>query len=212
MQDGSQIRSPGLRALALTGVVGLHAAALWGLSLQAQNVIPPKSGDPLYVSFVLPRPEPVQPAPALPPAPPRRPELRRIIAAPRPAPAPEPVLVEEPPPATPPQQFAAAAPQAEPAPAPLEPPRFDMSYLDNPAPAYPAMSRKLGEEGQVLLRVLVGVSGEALKVEIDRSSGYGRLDDAAVRAVRRWRFVPARRGDEAVQGWALVPIVFEQKS
>lgn len=96
-----------------------------------------------------------------------------------------------------------------PAPAPVEPPRFDMAYLRNPAPAYPAISRRMREEGRVLLRVLVSAAGAAEDVELRASSGSERLDRAAMDAVRRWRFAPARRGVDAVAAWALVPIVFQ---
>lgn len=90
----------------------------------------------------------------------------------------------------------------------IVPPRFDAEYLDNPRPAYPAMSRRLGEEGRVLLRVLVGGEGRAREVQLKESSGFARLDQAAREAVLRWRFVPARRGGEAVEGWVLVPVGF----
>lgn len=90
----------------------------------------------------------------------------------------------------------------------IAPPRFDADYLDNPRPAYPAMSRRLGEEGKVLLRVLVGSEGRAHEVQLKEGSGFARLDQAAREAVLRWRFVPARKGGEAVEGWVLVPITF----
>lgn len=90
----------------------------------------------------------------------------------------------------------------------IAPPRFDADYLDNPRPAYPAMSRRLGEEGKVLLRVLVGSEGRAREVQLKEGSGFARLDQAAREAVARWRFVPARKGSEAVEGWVLVPITF----
>ena len=70
------------------------------------------------------------------------------------------------------------------------------------------MSRRQHEEGRVLLRVRVGADGRADSVEIATSSGYGRLDRAAQDAVRRWRFVPARRGAEAVAAYFNVPIAF----
>lgn len=94
-------------------------------------------------------------------------------------------------------------------PAPIEPPRFDMAYLNNPAPAYPGVSRRMKEQGRVILRVLVSAAGEAQNVEVRTSSGSQRLDRAAVDAVRRWRFAPARRGAESISAWALVPILFE---
>lgn len=97
------------------------------------------------------------------------------------------------------------------APAP-QPPRVDVSYLDNPAPAYPPLSRRLGEQGRVLLRVLVDAAGNVEAVEIQNSSGHRRLDEAAAAVVRRWRFLPARHGGRPVIGWALVPVQFELQS
>lgn len=60
----------------------------------------------------------------------------------------------------------------------------------------------------MLLRVFVEPGGTAGQVEIKASSGSPRLDQAAIDAVRRWQFVPARRGEEAVGAWVLVPILF----
>lgn len=87
-------------------------------------------------------------------------------------------------------------------------PRFDAGYLDNPAPAYPAISRRMGEDGKVLLRVFVEPSGRPSQIQINAGSGSPRLDQAAQEAVWRWKFVPARRGNEAVGAWVLVPIIF----
>ena len=104
----------------------------------------------------------------------------------------------------------AASPAAKVVAPPLEvvPPRFDAAYLDNPAPVYPAAAKRAGEEGRVLLRVLVSADGRAQAVEIARSSGSELLDQAALDAVRRWRFVPARRGEADVAAHVQVPIVF----
>jgi protein TonB len=88
------------------------------------------------------------------------------------------------------------------------PPVFDAAYLQTPAPDYPALSRRLREEGRVLLRVLVNASGHAEQVEIRTGSGHPRLDQAAAQTVRTWRFVPARRGAEAVPAWVFIPIAF----
>lgn len=90
-------------------------------------------------------------------------------------------------------------------------PRFDADYLDNPRPAYPPISRHEREQGTVKLNVYVEASGQAGKVELASSSGYERLDKAAMATVRRWRFTPARRGTEAVADWVTVPIVFSLK-
>ncbi|MBN9424605.1 MAG: energy transducer TonB, partial [Candidatus Accumulibacter sp.] len=73
---------------------------------------------------------------------------------------------------------------------------------------YPPMSRRLGEEGKVVLRVRVSAQGLPLAVEIRQASGYARLDEAARAAVERWRFVPAQQGGEAVEATVLVPLAF----
>lgn len=92
--------------------------------------------------------------------------------------------------------------------APITPPDFRAAYLDNPPPPYPPIARRSGEQGRVLLRVLVTPSGSAETVELRTSSGSQRLDHAAVETVKRWRFVPARRGTEPIAAWVLVPIQF----
>ena len=92
--------------------------------------------------------------------------------------------------------------------APVIPPRFDAAYLDNPAPSYPALARRMREQGKVMLRVLVSRAGTAERVEIRSGSGSERLDQAALQTVARWRFVPAKQGTEAVSAWVLVPISF----
>jgi len=90
----------------------------------------------------------------------------------------------------------------------VQPPRFDAAYLQNPEPEYPALSQRLGEEGRVLLRVLVSPKGLAEQVELKQSSTFPRLDQAALAAVRRWKFQAARRGSETVAAWVIVPITF----
>lgn len=90
--------------------------------------------------------------------------------------------------------------------------RFDVDYLNNPKPAYPPMSRRLREEGVVLLKVNVRADGSVANALVEKRSGSQRLDEAALDAVRRWRFVPARRGNDAIDSWVLVPIEFALQS
>ncbi|MCX7891033.1 MAG: energy transducer TonB [Burkholderiales bacterium] len=90
----------------------------------------------------------------------------------------------------------------------LTPPSYRAAYLQNPPPRYPVSARRNGEEGTVMLRVLVTPDGRPGKVQLERSSGSPALDSAALEAVERWRFVPARRGSESVEAWVLVPLVF----
>lgn len=89
--------------------------------------------------------------------------------------------------------------------------RFNADYLHNPPPAYPPASRRRGEEGRVLLKVWVLPDGRPGNIQLHDSCGFERLDSAALDAVRRWQFVPARRGSEMVAGWVIVPIQFSLK-
>jgi protein TonB len=82
-------------------------------------------------------------------------------------------------------------------------------YARNPLPVYPAVARRRAEQGTVTVSVLVGADGSVERAEVEKSSGFDALDDAALETVRaRWRFVPARRGGIAVESWVLVPIRF----
>ncbi len=91
---------------------------------------------------------------------------------------------------------------------PDTPPSYHADYLANPAPAYPLMSRRLGEEGTVTLRVRVGPDGLPRDILLQSGSGHARLDQAARDAVAAWRFAPARLGSKSVAGWVVVPIHF----
>lgn len=101
--------------------------------------------------------------------------------------------------------FGSAAPAEGPL---LELPRTDAAHLNNPAPAYPKLSRRFGEQGRVLLDVYILSDGSIGDIRLNTSSGFRRLDDAALASVRHWRFVPARRGDEAIPYWYVQPITF----
>jgi protein TonB len=81
-------------------------------------------------------------------------------------------------------------------------------YRDTPRPDYPESARREGREGRVLLRVLVDHQGRSKQVEINSSSGSEALDRAAAEAIRRWRFHPARHGDQPVESWLRIPIEF----
>ena len=159
--------------------------------IEPPKPLPPK---PLP-SIEPPKPKPV-PKVKAPPV--QRPVQVPILAAP--AEAPSPVVVAP----SPPSSVEVPGP---PGPA-LTQPIYNADYLDNPPPAYPSMSRRSGEQGRVVLRVLVSSGGAAEEVQIFTSSGFPRLDEAARDAVRRWKFVPAKRGSEPVQAWVRIPIPF----
>jgi protein TonB len=87
-------------------------------------------------------------------------------------------------------------------------PQVQASYGYAPKPQYPDSARSAGKEGRVLLRVLVDAEGKTKRVEVNLSSGTDALDRAAVDAIWRWRFSPARHGDRPVESWIRIPIDF----
>ena len=87
-------------------------------------------------------------------------------------------------------------------------PRFAGQGLSNPPPRYPHLARQRGQEGQVVIRVRVSADGNARSVTVRQSSGYHLLDDAAAKAIRRWRFVPASFAGVAMAGTVDVPVTF----
>lgn len=81
-------------------------------------------------------------------------------------------------------------------------------YMKNPPPAYPQAALERGQQGLVILRVEIDPSGRAKQVSVQQGSGYRLLDDAALKAVRKWKFEPAKLGNMAVESKADVPIRF----
>jgi protein TonB len=205
-------RNPQQSPVALLVVIGLHVALL-ALMLHYQPNLSASQADVLLVSMItLPQPLSVE-APPEPPKPRPKPVVRKVerITPPAPIEAPSEAAISLPPapPPAPEAEVVASAPPALPAPpAPIALPRFDADYLQNPAPAYPSLARRMGEQGKVLLRVVVRPDGIPDSVVLRQSSGSQRLDDAALEAVRKWRFVPARRGSTPVTAAVIVPIVF----
>lgn len=192
---GVTIALHALAAAALLSYEPARKALLAAAPIMVDLILPPKV-EPLKPQppAELPKPKPVA-------KPVERPIETPLITAPVEAPSP---VVAPPPPVV-----AVAAPPPAPAPVTsVTSPIFNANYLDNPAPAYPGISRRLGEQGRVMLRVLVNVRGTADEVQVRTTSGSARLDDAARDTVRGWRFVPARQGAEPVPAWVLIPISF----
>lgn len=206
--------TPSLSLCAVVVIAAIHAGIFVLLTMMA--IVPmPERVSTLMVDILLPElPVTKTPEPPKPPKPtpveakPRRqtsPVPQQILAAQTHSPAAfsETTIVRDPPPPTLPDL---------PAPATISQPRFAADYLSNPAPAYPPLSRRMGEEGEVVLRVHVETSGRPSQIEVRKSSGSPRLDQAALDAVWHWRFVPAQRGEEALAAWVLVPITFHLKN
>lgn len=91
----------------------------------------------------------------------------------------------------------------------VEPPRQSGAYLSNPPPPYPPISRRLGEQGQVTLRAFIEANGTASRVEVLSSSGFDRLDRAALAAAKNWRYLPGTRAGQPEGMWFKLPVVFE---
>ncbi len=212
----------------------VHAMALgMGGGLKSPVAQPPRLLEARLTQEVLPEKIPARP-PVEPPRPQSRPHKvapaetahpPKTIARPEPV-VPQQRLVAEartdhpaPSIATAPAPASAATASQTTAPAPVavapvaaavsySPPSFGARYLDNPKPGYPMIARRRGLEGTVRLDVRVSAEGIPVAVKVRESGGHESLDEAAVTAVWHWRFVPARRGGEAVEASVVVPIRF----
>lgn len=217
-------------------VLGFHVLGLWALEAgllrrAAELVIPVQITAELIDA---PQPEvspqpPSPPSPAMPkpprqaavqpprPAPPAlqpiaRAEATPSVNAPTGATTPEPAMA---PTSRPAEPAAAPAPAAPPAPQPATPaaPRIELpsssaDYLNNPRPPYPPLSKRLREQGRVVVRVFIDANGSASQADIRTSSGYERLDQTALQTVLRWRYTPGKRNGVPEGMWFNVPINF----
>jgi protein TonB len=199
-------------------VLAFHGAALWaiqsGLLRRAVEVLVPAD---LIVEFLAPTAPKVVPQPPAPPKPRFIQQATPKAAAASTTETPLPLAVDDPTPSPhaptgtmakgiPAQKVTAEeAPQA---PARLQLPSSDADYLQNPRPSYPSLSKRLGEQGKVVVRVLIDADGTAQKAEIKQSSGFDRLDQSALNTVLRWRYLPAKRAGVAQAMWFNVPISF----
>ena len=88
-------------------------------------------------------------------------------------------------------------------------PSSDAAYLNNPKPPYPALSRRLGEQGKVVIRVLIGADGKPQQALVHSSSGFDRLDQVGLQTVLKWQFEPGKRGGVPEAMWFNVPLIFK---
>jgi len=92
--------------------------------------------------------------------------------------------------------------------APLMPARPVSGMESDRPPVYPEIARRRGQQGRVLLHVVVSAAGQPITITVAQTSNYPALDAAAVAAVQQWRFMPATRGGEPVRAVAEVPVLF----
>ncbi len=181
------------------------------------QVEPPQLPPPRQQVEPVKRPAPrkverAPPAPKAKPQPQPQPQQNTIPAPPAPE-APLSVVTPEPaaaPAAAPasPAETRAGAPAGAVGTGKVELPSSDASYLGNPAPVYPTISKRLGEQGKVIVRVLIGRNGLPERAELKRSSGYERLDRAALDYVMKCRYVPGKVGGEPQAMWYEAPVNF----
>jgi protein TonB len=230
LNASTYLQPPSQRKLwGVAGVVLLHALLLWGLQAGLHRTLAQKL--PTVVQAILleeKRPEP-PPAPAPPPPPPAPPSTPKPPPVTPPAKVP-PAFVppaEVPAPAAPAKAIAAVttspappnpAPVAQVAPAPPAPPApaaappartvagVNMAQCDKPE--YPSTSKRLEEEGTVALRFLVGVDGKVIQSEIEKSSGFKRLDEAARAGLSKCQFRPATVDGKPEQAWTTIRYVW----
>jgi protein TonB len=202
----------------LGAIILLHLAFFYalqsGLIKKASTLVPKEVFATLITPERAPEPEPPKEQPK--PKPKTVPIVKKTVAPPLPVPVvqePSPTAVTAPPaPPQPAVPAAAATPEPSPAPAAPAAPRTITSgveYIQKPQPEYPAASKRMGEAGQVLLRVLVNDKGRSESVQIQKSSGFPRLDEAARQAVQRARFKPYTEDGKPVPVYAIVPIGFQ---
>lgn len=188
-------------------VLFAHAVALAAILYSPEEPAPVKI-EPPTIQGVIIASEPISkpPEPTPPPPPEQKPLPKPKTPLPKAPPSEHAVHQDDTP--VPAQPAPEPQKQAEPAQAAVTPPSADASQLNNPAPTYPAASRKLHEEGVVLLEILVKADGSLGEMRLKKSSGYNRLDDSAMRAVKNWHFLPAKRGGEPIDFWYELPIEF----
>lgn len=215
-------------------VVLLHAGLIWvlqsGLLIRAAEILIPVTvmsqfiDAPVQAQPAKPQP-PAPPKPALPtqPTPARPAPVKPVAPTPAPplavaAPAAQATVQAAPAPApSPPAKSAAPATAANPPAAPaaaavVQQPSSNADYLQNPKPAYPALSARLGETGRTVYKVWIGTDGKPQRAELVSSSGFPRLDKATYDTVMSWRYVPGMRNGVAEAMAVNVPIHWELRS
>ncbi|MEG0822838.1 MAG: energy transducer TonB [Burkholderiaceae bacterium] len=227
-----------LQVAALLGVAGVHLLIVLALLASGSPRALSAETAPVMVQIQLAAAAESTPAPAVaapesarrappprPAAPPKPAKPTEPADAPQPdarasAPAATPVSEPAPPAASGPPVSPAALAAAQPAAASAAPPSVARAapgivsaaqYRRAPVLEYPSVSRRFGEEGRVLLRVLIGADGVAREVEVEQGSGYPRLDAAAIKAARGALYRPVMVDSQAQAGWARVPLNFSLK-
>lgn len=227
---------PNARRTLVTAMLGAHLLAGWAL-LQVPAVRDAAAElAPMMVDLIAPTPEappPPPPPPKVQPKLPPPPPVPVLAARPPPVPIPEPVFTAPPPPPEPPPMRPPEAPPVPPAPpappvppappAPVAPPvppapapaaprtvvLTDSDWVRVPEVEYPLASRRLKEEGTVVVRALIDIRGVPKQAVLQRSSGHTRLDQQALRAAMTARVRPRTENGVPFEFWIAMPLAFE---
>ncbi len=199
-----------MTGLLLVLVALLHVwVALWMLEpVETMTLAQPMMMEVSMLNAPSPKPVVAPPKPPEPKKiPPKKVEKKKEPVLPKPLPMAENAI---PTPSAQPQPVVDSRPTENKAPVPetYTEANFKANYGINPKPVYPPLAVNRGWEGKVLLRVSVSAEGTPLSVSINQSSGHESLDDAAVEAVEKWKFIPAKKGEKAVPCNVIVPINF----
>ena len=213
-----QEKPQSMGGLLLTLVLSLHLwAGLWMLQpaepvtqakpmIMEVSLVAAPSQQPAAQPVAQPKPEEPKKPPVKKPVKKKEPVVRKQAELPKPLPMSESTL---PAPSSAPPVAASAAPsKPAAAAAPFTEANFNANYGSNPKPKYPRIATSRGWEGTVRLLVRVSAEGNSEEVTVQQSSGHDVLDEAAVEAVEKWKFIPAKRGDTAVSSSVIVPINF----
>lgn len=210
-------QSQRVNPLALVIVLAVHAVLI-ALVLTYRFAVSETPAPPRMVTMNL-TPPPAPPESVVTPPPENTPIFapRPLIVLPVPT-QPVQVTVDEPPPVQEPVSHAPAAPAPSPvvatSPAPAPPQQVSGGDLSStmihaPKPRYPVESRRKREQGTVQLTLVLGTDGKVASVRVSRSSGHYRLDEAALKAVRNWRWSPTLRDGVPVQVTGTLALPFE---
>jgi len=228
--SGARQQALSARLAGLAVVLALHGVlfySLWHARVpprpsEATTLFVELLTEPVKLDSVKPEParlEPVKPEPPRPkPVKREKPvQLPQQLVARTPAVLPSDRVAPPPPPEPVPAEIEAPVKPAPPAP-PAPPPRpagpgalsgeLALTCPDRAPPTYPAISRRLGEEGKVILRVELDETGRVDRATVQTSSGFTRIDEAALATVKRWRCNPATRDGVAVRAAAIQPFNF----
>ena len=193
---------PATRTSVAAVVIAGHAAVIYALAVTMGVVEAPPIIEPIKAVIIdTPPPEPEPYVPPETPAAPQQPVVEVPMPEIPPVIAPPAASITVPP--------VAEVPSTEPSTAPAIMETKSLSVTRRIEPVYPPASRRLDEQGVVRLRVLVDERGRPREVQIAQSSGFDRLDQAAVTAVRRWQFSPAMQESRAVTAWTRVNVMFQ---